>query len=75
MDYLNQLGRHCEGLFNVIGSIVGTAGFVFGALRYLKELRTASEPGLGQRTLREAHSRLKRLQDCRSGIKHYSAAV
>jgi hypothetical protein len=75
MDYLNQLATHYEGLFNVIGSIVGIAGFIFGTWRYLRERQAQRALERRERELNEAHSRLKRLQDYASGIKTYSAAV
>jgi hypothetical protein len=75
MDYLNQLAAHYEGMLHVIGSIVGIAVFIFGVWRYLRERRTQRELQYRQRELREAHSRLKRLQNYASQIKPYSAAV
>jgi hypothetical protein len=75
MEYLNQLGNQYAGLTNILGIIFGIAGFVFGAWRYLRELRALRDLRESQRQLDEAFARLKHLENYASGVKRYSSAV
>jgi hypothetical protein len=75
MEYLNQLGNEYAGLSTILGSIFGIAGFVFGAWRYFRELRTLQELQDSKQNLDDALARLNHLEKFASELKHYSAAV
>jgi hypothetical protein len=75
MDYLNEIASHYESVFNILGSIVGVLGFLFGMWRFFREQRAQKELAEKQRELDHALSRLKHLQNLASGLSHYSAAV
>lgn len=71
MDYLNQIASQYEGLFSVLGSIFGIAGFLFGAWRYFREQKAQEKLEDKQLELDQALSRLKHLDDFASDLKQY----
>ncbi len=75
MNYLNQIASQYESLFNILGSIVGVLGFLFGMWRFFREQRARKELAEKQRELDQALSRRKHVEDFADGINHYSATV
>jgi hypothetical protein len=71
MDYLNQIASHYEGLINVVGSLFGIAGVIFGAWRYFRERSVREELREKQQELDAALSRLQHLDDYTEGLKKY----
>jgi hypothetical protein len=74
MQALNQIFAYGEFL-NVLASIFGIVGFVFGAWRYLKERKAQKQLDDRQHQLEDALIRLEHLKELASGLNQYSKAV
>lgn len=74
MQALTQIFPYGEFL-NVLASIFGIVGFVFGAWRYFRERKTQAELESRQRQLDQALSRIEHLKEFAGSLSQYSKAV
>lgn len=75
VENINQFAAHYQGLFTLLGSSVGIAGFLFGIWRYQRERKARDDLEKSKRELDVALSRLKHLDDLASDLNQYSAAM
>ena len=74
MEFLDQFPVEYDRLLNILSSIFGILGFLFGIWRYYKERQTKRELGDRERRLKETEARLEHLQKL-SDLSPYAAAV
>ncbi len=75
MEYFSHFPFEYDRLLNVLSSVFGILGFLFGIWRYLRELRAQSELSDRERQLTETLSRLEHLRSIAKGLDEHTLAV
>ena len=75
MEYFSHFPIEYDRLLNVLSSVVGIFGFLFGIWRYLRERRAQSALSDRERQLTETLSRLKHLRGIAEELDRVPLAV
>lgn len=75
MEYFSHFSFEYDRLLNVLSSVLGILGFLFGIWRYIRELRAQRELSDRERQLTETLSRLEHLRSIAKGLDEHALAV
>ena len=75
MEYFNHFPIEYDRLLNVLSSVFGIFGFLFGIWRYLRERRAQSALSDRERQLTETLSRLEHLRRIAGDLDQVTLAV
>ena len=75
MEYFSHFPIEFDRLLNVLSSVFGILGFLFGIWRYLKERQAQSALSDRERQLTETLSRLDHLRSIAKGLDEQTLAV
>lgn len=75
MEYFSHFPIEYDRLLNVLSSIFGIFGFLFGIWRYMKERRAQGALSDRERQLTAALSRLEHLRNIAEGLDQHTLAV
>ena len=75
MEYFSHFPIEFDRLLNVLSSVFGILGFLFGIWRYLRERQVQSALSDRERQLTETLSRLDHLRSIAKGLDEQTLAV
>ena len=75
MAFLDQFPVEYDRLLNIVSSVFGIVGLLFGAWRYFRERATRRELGARERQLQETLSRLETMRKLARQLDQHPAAV
>jgi hypothetical protein len=75
MEFLNLFPVELDRILNLLSSVVGIAGFLFGLWRYFKERKAHRTLADREQQLKQALERLDHLRTLSGGLTEYAKAV
>lgn len=75
MDFLVQFLDQYDRLINILSSLLGIAGFIFGVWRYLRERQARDRVGDLERELQARLAGLRHLKGYADGVDQYTSGL